>query len=53
MKALHLVVFEFVESAPHTRKFLTFREKMHPDGIALFDELVNDAIAALTPKEPT
>ncbi len=37
----------FVDNAHHTRVFLVSREKMHPDGVALYDQDVNRARAAL------
>lgn len=41
----------FVEAAPHTRVFLTTREKMHSNGVAIFDEDVMRARAALNPND--
>jgi len=37
------VVRDFVGSAPHWRIFLTTRERIHADGLKLFDEAVTNA----------
>ena len=37
----------FVRASSHTRVFLTSREKIHPDGLKLFDEEVEAARTAL------
>lgn len=39
---------EFVNGAHHDRTFLTTREKIHPDGVSLFDKLVVNATAAIS-----
>ena len=39
-KALKAENEQLKEEMKHARKFITSREKMHPDGIALYDELL-------------
>ena len=40
---LEAALRDFVGSAPHWRTFLTTRERIHVDGLRLFDEVVTDA----------
>jgi len=43
IERLARVVRDFVGSASHWRIFLTTRERIHADGLRLFDEVVTDA----------
>lgn len=44
---LRAVVKALTCSSSHTRVFLTSREKMHPEGVALWDEAISNGKAAL------
>lgn len=46
-ESLRAALQMLTQGADHTRVFLTSREKMHPDGVALWDAAVKQARAAL------
>ena len=49
IERLARVVRDFVGSASHWRIFLTTRERIHADGLKLFDDVVTDARNLLEP----
>lgn len=49
---LRALLAEEVAGRGHTRVFVTSREKMHPTGVALFDEWTEKARALLNRQEP-
>lgn len=50
LKRMKEALSPFVTGASHTRVFLTTREKMHEDGVRLYDMDVDAARAALEPQ---